>query len=305
MNRILNIGSINIDYVYHVNHFVQPGETISSLSVEINAGGKGLNQSIALSKAGGKVYHCGKCSKDSENIVDSLVNAGVDTSFIDNSGSVCGHAIIQIDAKGQNSILLHKGANYENDKTRIEKVIEEFDNEDILVLQNEINDIPFIMQAAYSSGLKIAFNPSPFSREILNYPLEYVDWFFINEVEGFELTGKKNHEDILWQMRVLFPKSTIVLTVGAKGVMVLSNKDIICHGIYDVPVVDTTAAGDTFLGFFMGQLLTGEPIQEAIRTASVASSIAVSRKGAGISIPTLEEVRSAKLNLVDATTNIR
>lgn len=298
MNRVLNIGSINIDYVYNVPHFVQAGETLSSLSLASFPGGKGLNQSIALSRAGCRVYHAGKCAEDGKAIVQTMADAGVDTSFVDFTGTASGHAIIQVDETGQNCILLHKGANHEMDRAQIESILNGFEAGDVLVIQNEINELPFIMRAAHARGLKIAFNPSPFTRDIFDYPLACVTWFFINEVEGRELMGKKNHSEMLGRMLELYPDSTVILTVGKNGVLYRRGNLSLSHGIYDVPVVDTTAAGDTFCGFFIGRTLAGDAPEEALRIASVASSIAVSRKGAGSSIPKLDEVLGAKLRII-------
>ncbi|MDR1732556.1 MAG: ribokinase [Synergistaceae bacterium] len=295
MKKILNIGSINIDYVYDVKDFVKPGETIPSLALNRFPGGKGLNQSIALAKAGGRVSHAGKTGADGRGMIDIMRDAGVDVSFVDSSGSTTGHAIIQVNSAGENCIILHAGANSELDEALIDRALGGFGEGDFLVLQNEVNGIPCMMKRAREKKLRIAFNLAPFGPEIKGYPLDLVDYFLVNEVEGRGLSGKDAPEDIVNEILRMFPSSSVVLTIGREGVVYRDAKATLIHGIYDVPVVDTTAAGDTFTGYFLSSLVDGQPVEEALRRASVASSLAVSRKGASSSVPTLDETLSANL----------
>ena len=295
MSKILNIGSINIDHVYRVPHFVQPGETLSAVSLSDFPGGKGLNQSVALALAGGNVAHAGKIGPDGAAMVAVLRRAGVDVSLMDEGGSATGHAIIQVNETGQNCILLHKGANFELDEAFVRRALSAYGAGDILVLQNEVGLLPHIMEAAHQKGMRIAFNPSPIGPEIDACPLDYVDWFLLNEIEGAALSGEDDHAKVLDAMAAKYPNAAIVLTVGKNGVLYCDKTQRLRHGIYNVPVVDTTAAGDTFTGFFIGLTAQGYPAEEALRLASVASSIAVSRAGASVSVPTLQEVRDAQL----------
>lgn len=295
MTRILNIGSINIDHVYSVSHFVQPGETLHCRKMNDFPGGKGLNQSVALARAGGKVAHAGKVGPDGTGMVAMLAQAGVDVAAIDRTGSVTGHAIIQVNNAGQNCILLHRGANFELDGDFIHRVLTPYGEGDILVLQNEVSHLAVAMEAAHKKGMRIAFNPSPIGPEIDDCPLEYVTWFLLNEIEGAALSGESDHARVLDAMAAKYPNAAIVLTVGREGVLYRYGSTVLCHGIYDVPVVDTTAAGDTFTGFFIALTAQGRPAGEALRLASVASSLAVSRAGASVSVPTLSEVEGANL----------
>lgn len=295
MSRILNIGSINIDHVYRVPHFVQPGETLNSLSLTDFPGGKGLNQSVALALAGGDVAHAGKVGPDGADMVEVLRRAGVDVSLMDDGGSATGHAIIQVNEKGQNCILLHRGANFELDEAFVARALAGYGQGDILVLQNEVGLLPAIMEAAHQKGMRIAFNPSPIGPEIDECPLEYVNWFLLNEIEGAALSGENDHAKVLDAMAAKYPNAAIVLTVGKDGVLYKSGDERLRHGIYNVKVVDTTAAGDTFTGFFIGLTAQDYLAAEALRLASVASSIAVSRAGASVSVPTLQEVQEARL----------
>jgi ribokinase len=295
MRRILNIGSINIDYVYQVPHFALPGETIAALSLSRFPGGKGLNQSIALARAGCDVFHAGKTGPDGTWLIDLMRDNGIDVSSVDSSGNATGHAVIQVNGDGENSIILFAGANHELERAQIDGILSRFGRDDCLVLQNEVNEIAYIMEEAHKIGMKIVFNPSPLTDGIKNYPLGLVSCFILNDIEGRELSGADEPEMILDGMKRKFPASAIVLTLGKNGVLYKDSGEVLSHGIYDVEVLDTTAAGDTFTGFFISAMSSEKPAEEALRIASVAASIAVSRKGASSSIPTLEETLRSRL----------
>lgn len=299
MSKILNIGSINIDHVYRVPHFVRPGETLASQSLMHYPGGKGLNQSVALAKAGARVYHAGRVGPDGASMLTIMRDAGVNTDMIGIDGSSTGHTVIQVNEAGQNCIILHAGANHELEKSYIDRSIGSFQPGDILLLQNEVNDIDYCMEAAHQKGMLIAFNPSPIGPAIEKCPLSYVRWFILNEIEGAALTGKTLAEDILDAMASLYPGAAIVLTIGKEGVLYRDREQLLSHGTYDVPVVDTTAAGDTFTGYFLALTASGRSAKEALRLASIASSIAVSRTGASVSIPSLKEAEESQLQLIE------
>lgn len=299
MRKILNFGSLNIDHVYAVDHFVRPGETTAALGLELFPGGKGLNQSVALARAGGAVYHAGKVGSDGLWLIGFLQKAGVHTELIDRTGTFTGTAFIQVDRNGQNCILIHHGANGELTDGYIETALSGFGRGDLLVLQNEVNAIGKIMEAAAAQGMDIAFNPSPMDASVPSLPLGKVTCFLLNEVEGNALTGETEPRRILDRMLALYPNAGIVLTLGRAGVIYRDRERTVSHGIYRVPVVDTTAAGDTFTGFFLSRLVAGCSVEEALRLASVASSLAVSRKGAAVSIPALAQVEASSLQPAD------
>lgn len=288
--KIYNLGSLNIDYVYSVEDFVRPGETISSLSLETFAGGKGLNQTVACARAGADVSHGGMIGTDGEFLKDIIAESGADVSRLETVDARTGHAIIQISSKGQNCIILYKGANHCVTADYVEEFLSDAKANDILLLQNETGCIKEAMQTAHRKGMQIAFNPSPFEKELLNLPLEYVSWWFLNEIEGEEISGKQNPQEIADELLKQYPNSNIILTLGKKG-CIFKNKEITLHQpIIETVVCDTTAAGDTFTGFFLATVAKGKSTKEALLTATKASSIAVSRKGASPSIPTIDEV---------------
>jgi ribokinase len=289
--KVVNFGSLNFDRVYEVEHLVRPGETITSDKYRLFCGGKGLNQSIALAYAGVEVFHAGKVGRDGEPLVACLKTAGVDTSHISVSESEpSGHAIIQVDRSGQNSIILHGGANREIQSADARRVLEHFQPGDGLLLQNEISSISEIIDRARQQGLTIFLNPAPLDKRVLGYPLDKVDYFIINEIEGRELTGAAEPEAIIEAMRKRFPRSMTILTLGEHGVLCADHRTKISVPAERVTPVDTTAAGDTFIGYFIAQKIRGVTLENCLRIATRAAAICVTRRGAADSIPRKEEV---------------
>lgn len=290
--KILNFGSLNIDNVYSVRNFVQPGETILSLGYQIFCGGKGLNQSVALAKAGANVYHAGAIGADGIMLGDMLREAGVRTDFLKQVDGPSGHTVIEINEHGQNRIIVTAGSNGMITPEFADEVLSHFEEGDILLLQNEISSISYIMDKAYEKGMKIALNPSPINDALFSYPLEKASWFLVNETEGQLLSGidSTDEHEILNALHAKYPKTTIVLTLGDKGAWYKDEEHCHFQPAYKVPVVDTTAAGDTFCGYLLSCLSAGKSPEEAVETATRASAIAVGRKGAAPSIPSAEEV---------------
>ena len=290
--RYINFGSINIDHVYAVDHFVRPGETTASSAYSKFAGGKGFNQSVALARAGAEVFHAGRIGSDGTWLRDILVNEGVKTDFLAAGGTPTGHAVIQVDPSGQNCIIIHGGANREISPAAAASAISHFGPSDGLLLQNEISSIPEIMKAASDNGLPITFNPAPMGREVLDYPLELVKLFIVNETEAAAICGKAaSMEKTLEMMCAKFPHAGTVITHGDAGAMASIDGQIAFVPARHVPaVVDTTAAGDTFIGYLLALMGEGASLETAMKTAAAASAICVSRSGASPSIPMRNEV---------------
>ena len=288
--KILSFGSLNCDYVYSTDHFVAPGETISALRRETFCGGKGLNQSISLARAGANVFHAGCVGDDGDMLTDALSAAGVDIHLVKKVDAPSGHAIIEVDPSGKNRIIIYGGANRCMTEEYIDSVLSEFSEGDFIVLQNEINDINLIMKKAKAKKMKVVLNPSPIDEALKTVDTYLVDYMLLNETEGFDMTGKTDPDEIISELERKAPEISTVLTLGDKGARYSGKDGKHSFGIFHVHAVDTTAAGDTFTGFFISSVASGKTAEEALRTASAASAIAVTRKGASPSIPTMDEV---------------
>lgn len=290
MKRVLNFGSINVDHVYSVDHFVCPGETIHCREYQRFAGGKGLNQSIALAQAGAFVTHAGKVGAADTWLRTLMEDKGVDTRWVEAIDGPSGHAIIQVDAKGENTIIIAGGANRLISETDVQRTVAEFGPNDYLLVQNEVNAVPQIIRAAKAKGMTIAFNTAPMSDDVLNYPLELVDILIMNEPEGRSLTGESEPERIYESLKQRFHQLAVVLTLGHKGAAYFGPHTRLSLPAEKVPVVDTTGAGDTFIGFFLAEFInTGDP-KAALANANHAAAICVTRHGAADSIPSRREI---------------
>ena len=288
--KVLNFGSLNYDHVYKLDHFVQPKETASSLAYDRGFGGKGLNQSIALAKAGVEVYHAGRVGKDGQDFIEYLNNYGVNTTYLVKDDALAtGHAIIEV-CQGENRIILHGGANQEVSREQIDETVKDFAPGDILLIQNEISNISYLITRAHDLGLKVVFNTAPMNKEVFNYPLALVDTFVVNEVEGAGLINCESDkvEDIINGLKMLHKE--VILTVGAEGSYYINGDELIYKPAFKVSAVDTTAAGDTFTGYYLAGLILGRSIEEALALAAKAASITVTGEGAAKSIPLMKEV---------------
>ena len=287
--KMLVFGSLNIDHTYRVPHLVRAGETLSSTAYQRNAGGKGLNQAIALARAGQAVSMAGAIGRDGLFLKDYLASFGVDTSLVRVAEEATGHAVIQLDADGQNAIFLYGGANQAMAAQSIREALSAFGNGDFVLLQNEINLLDEIVAQAKARGMRVILNPSPMS-ERLPRLISRVDWLILNEVEGEELTGSSDPSAIADRLLAETPDLRVVLTLGVRGSLYADQNRRCFQPAVTVRAVDTTAAGDTFTGFFFASILAGKDVAYALNLAAHASAIAVTRPGAGGSIPSLDEV---------------
>lgn len=293
--KVLNFGSLNYDYVYKVDHMILAGETMDSYAMETHFGGKGLNQSIALAKAGVPVQHAGMVGEDGQAFLDLCGENGVDAKYIKMVSGKSGHTIIQLDRHAQNSILLYGGSNRKITTEYIDSVLADFGEGDLILLQNEVNLMPYIIDKAYERGMRIILNPSPYNEALDGCDFEKVSVFLVNEIEGGQISGEREPDKILDVMMEKFPRAQVVLTLGGEGVVYRDKNQTCKQGIFKVKAVDTTAAGDTFTGYFIAGMLEDTPIPERLRKCAKASAIAVSRMGAAESIPTTEEVEDVVL----------
>ena len=288
--KILNFGSCNIDYVYSMDHIVRVGETQSTYQLEIFPGGKGLNQSIAIARAGASVYHAGCIGSDGEMLTELLTKSGVNVSYVRTVEAKNGHAIIQVSTKGENSIFLYGGSNEMISESFIDFVLEHFEENDVLLLQNEISNVPYIIQQAYKKKMCIVFNPAPVDETIKEIDFSMISYLILNEVEAEEISGCEIPEDALLFFKQRYPDLKVILTLGEKGSIYVDRDYQIRQSAFLAEAVDTTAAGDTFIGYFVAAIAFGSDCREALKLASAASAITVSRMGAAPSIPWKREV---------------
>ncbi|MDO5457108.1 MAG: ribokinase [Atopococcus tabaci] len=289
---ILNFGSLNIDRTYEVDQFVQAGQTVSTFNYQEFLGGKGLNQSVALARAGADVYHVGVVGHDGGDLKQALINNNIDATYLWEVEEHSGHTVIQIDSEGENAILFEAGSNFSLDREMIDEVFRKFKNEKILVLlQNEVSNVDYIIEQAAHEGHPVVFNPSPMNQEVLNLPLHLVNYFLINESEGQALSHKAAIEDVYTEMIKLYPESSTLLTLGSSGAKLYDQEKHYAVEAVKTQPVDTTAAGDTFTGYFLAGLIQGEDWDKVLQQAAMASSMAISKKGAMESIPGRAEVQ--------------
>lgn len=291
---IICFGSLNIDHVYLVPHFAEPGETLSSHDYQQFVGGKGLNQSIALARAGVDVSHAGCIGREGAVLRQTLRDNGVAVEHVIEIDAPSGHAIIQVNAAGENCITLHGGANQCVDLDFISRVLYPVGQGDWLLLQNEINNIAAIIDCASQRQMMIAFNPAPMSEQVVQYPLEKVDLLILNQTEAAALTRHQRVDDILGHLRQHYPGIKVLLTLGQEGALYQDAEQTIKVDASPAEAVDTTAAGDTFIGYFIADLCRGSTIQQCMEIAARAAAKCVERPGAANSIPYRTEIEAPR-----------
>ena len=269
---------------------VKPGETLSSLDLVTGLGGKGANQSVAIARAGVSVAHVGRVFKGDTWAVALLASTGVDTDNIALIEGASGHAIIQVDDQGENAIVLHGGANQSFSIADIESALNHNQQARYLLMQNETNLLAEAFELAQAKGIKIVLNPAPMTDNIKDLPLAKLDTLIVNRGEAEALCGAADIDQMTQQMAALAPQTRVVVTLGGDGAMLLANGEVTHMNSPSVDVVDTTGAGDTFVGYFLAGVAEGMNDHDALQRACLAGSIAVTRQGAITAIPDGSEV---------------
>ncbi len=289
--RVLNFGSINIDHSYRLARFPQPGETVPSLEYRCGAGGKGFNQSIALARAGAHVHHLGAVGQDGLWLKAKLHAESVNVQHLQIADQATGHAIIQVDDNGQNTIVLFAGTNQSIASQSLFEAIATMRSGDWFLCQNETNGIDAALRAARATAMTVCFNPAPMTSAVTKLPLDCVDLLFVNETEGAGLTDVTEPEAILDALLTRWPHLAVVLTLGARGAIYANSGIRLYQRAPAVIAVDTTAAGDTFIGYFIAEMIATSDPAGALRLACQAAALSVSRPGAADSVPKRDEVR--------------
>lgn len=297
--RVLSFGSINIDHIYFVGDFPKPGETLTANNYHKVLGGKGLNQTIALFNAGQEVIHGGQVGTDGDEILQYFKANGIQEKIFKSVNDTTGHAIINVNESGENNIVLFPGANKALDISYIDSVFEGFTEKDALVIQNEINSLDYIIKKAHDLGMIIFFNPAPFDQSIHNLKLDMVDYLIVNEHEAMGITSTTTVESAIQYFLDSKPSYKVIVTLGEKGSVYIDDGEANYFGTYKVDPIDTTAAGDTFIGYLVSAILKKQTIEDSIIIASKAAAITVSKKGSSVSIPTLSEVEETELKYLE------
>lgn len=285
-NRILNIGSLNLDQTYFVSHIVQGGETLPVKTLQSFCGGKGLNQSLAAARMGASVCHGGAVGIDGDPLLNVLQKSDVDCTRVLRRSGGSGHAIIQVNDGGENAILVFGGANHSLTEAELDEMLAGFGKGDLLLLQNECNGVSYAMRKAKAQGMTVLFNPAPMTDDVREMALSEVDWLVVNETEAAALAGD-------WDaLRARFPNQKCIMTQGKRGSMCFDGAETIQTPAFLVRTIDTTGAGDTFLGCFAAKVALGAPARVALRYATAASALAVGVAGAAASIPNAKAVEA-------------
>lgn len=303
MKRLLNIGSINIDYVYQVPHFLRAGETLGARERAIFMGGKGLNQSVAAARSGLSVIHAGVLGNDGHFLYDFIQKTGIDVRFLKiEEDCASGHTVIQVTPEAENAILYFAGTNHNLTSEHIKSALDDLSEGDFVLIQNEVNGVDTVLTEAKARKLFTVFNPAPYSEEVQNYPLGDVDALIVNETEAKDILRTKESDDnqLLDELRNRFPNAMIFLTLGERGMscdLPQAEEGRLHFNAYKVKALDTTGAGDTFVGYAMRAIMSYanekniEKFKSLIWEAMLAAAISVTRKGAVPSIPTIDEVK--------------
>jgi ribokinase len=277
---VWNLGSINLDHVYRVPHLPAPGETLAAEALTSGLGGKGANQSIAAARAGARVAHIGRIGADGGPAGAALAEAGVDVTHVTRSAQATGHAIILVDAAGENSIVIHPGANRDQQTAAIDAALSGAAPGDTLLLQNETDAQVAAAGIARAAGLRVVYSAAPFDADAARAVMPHVDLLALNTVEATALAAA------LGTAAEALPVAELLITRGSDGAWYRGPNGTVAVPGVPVTPVDTTGAGDTFLGWFAGRRDAGDDVETALREAAAAAALQVTRPGAAAAIPT-------------------
>lgn len=297
-DKIVVIGSSNIDLIMKMDHLPEKGETVTNGVFMQVYGGKGANQAVAAARAGGKIAFVSCVGEDAytPQMVQNYKNDGIDTRFVFGEKDVAsGCALILIGQTGENMIAVAPGANYRLTPEKVDEAAELFDEAAMIVLQFEVEEktVKHVLELANKKKVPVMWNVAP-ARAFDFSLIQQVNILVLNEVEAGFLSGipVENESDAGLAAQKLVEKGVekVIITLGSKGAFVLTKTEKVSVPAFKVTAVDTTAAGDTFCGAFAVALVEGKSLKDALQFASAAAAISVTRIGAQPSAPTREEI---------------
>ncbi|MEX2113052.1 MAG: ribokinase [Pirellulales bacterium] len=305
---VYNLGSLNLDRVMRVGHIARPGETLAARSIALFAGGKGANQSVALARAGARVVHVGCVGDDGRWLVEKLAAEGVDTRFVRVAPALTGQAIIQVDDAGENAIVVYGGSNQQVTPADVEHALADAPAESWLLAQNETSAVEHAIRLAHARGMRICLNPAPLDERAREYPLELVHLLCVNETEGAALTGESSAKRIIDGLRQRVVRGEVLLTLGASGAWYAGPRgELRADAPRVAMVVDATAAGDTFLGYYLAAKCRGlEPVEclaracRAVRHAGRCNGFDTARPSDCRRLAAISRHRAQRTNLPDS-----
>lgn len=283
---IYTLGSINADYIYRVPHLPAPGETPAATHLSRELGGKGANQSVAVARAGVRVSHIGAVGQDGGWAIHALEGFGVDCTHIARVDAPTAHAIINVDPAGENAIVIYPGANQEQSLTRLDMALTHAEPGDYLLLQNETNLQAEAAELAKSKGMTVVYSAAPFAADAVQAVLDHVDILVMNAVEAAQLTAA------LGISAADLPVSALIVTRGADGADWIAQGQTTHVPALPADPVDTTGAGDCFIGYTIAGLDEGLSPQDAMRLGAAASALQVQRPGTAGAIPSRADVNA-------------
>lgn len=295
--KIVVVGSTNVDLIARVSHLPKPGETIGKAEYKVAYGGKGANQAIAAARSGGCVTFVSCLGDDAyaDPLISSFADSGINVDYVQKCiDQSTGVAFIFVAESGENCIAVAPGANNLLQKEKIEAILPIIEDADALVLQLEIpyESVIALIEYAHSIGTKVILNPAP-AKQIPFDILEKVDVLILNETEALFITGQSftsSEAVAIAQSLRRREGQVVILTLGQKGSVIVSDeveKQVSSHA---VKTVDTTGAGDTFCGAFVARWIEGEPLHDCVQFATAAAALSVTKVGAQTSIPNEKEV---------------
>jgi ribokinase len=279
------LGSLNVDYLYRVPHLPRAGETLACVDLVTGLGGKGANQSIAAARAGSRVVHIGAVGADGGWMLSALSAAGIEVDTVARLAGVSGHAIIMVDDFGENSIVVHGGANHALEAAEVARSLSQAGPCDWVMIQNETTCQADAAMAARARGAKVAYSAAPFEADAARVMLPLIDLLILNAGEAGSLSALLGCGPDAWAV------PCVLITKGGEGAEWYHAGDPPLRvAAFEVTPVDTTGAGDTFAGYVVAGLVQGLDVPAALSRASAAAALMVTRMGTAAAIPTRAEV---------------